>query len=155
MRVIGLIWLRIGIIREPLWMRHWTSGFHKSWSWIYIHKTNPKCYQNGTKNLYQCIDVNNIAKSHWFLELLCQMIYFSNDPFEEKFQFQEITFFFCKNLSHDLIERLTFVVDVVLPLFQSMLPNAFPIWLLSLVTSSNNKNKNIMNVLVFLWFKLC
>ena len=21
--------LRIGIIGEPLWMRHWTSGFHK------------------------------------------------------------------------------------------------------------------------------
>ena len=29
MRVIGLILLRIGIIAEPLWMRHWNSGFHK------------------------------------------------------------------------------------------------------------------------------
>ena len=28
-RGIGLIWLRIEIIGEPLWMRHWSSGFHK------------------------------------------------------------------------------------------------------------------------------
>ena len=34
MRGIGLIRLRIGIIGEPLWMRHWTSGFHKPWSWL-------------------------------------------------------------------------------------------------------------------------
>ena len=32
MRVIGLIRLRIGIIGELLWMRHWTSGFYKPWS---------------------------------------------------------------------------------------------------------------------------
>ena len=32
MRGIGLIGLGIGIIGEPLWMRHWTSGFHKPWS---------------------------------------------------------------------------------------------------------------------------
>ena len=38
MRGIGLIRLRIGIIGEPLWMRHWTSGFHKPWS-IFI-----ECY---------------------------------------------------------------------------------------------------------------
>ena len=31
-RGIGLIWLRIGIIGEPLWIWHWTSGFHKPWS---------------------------------------------------------------------------------------------------------------------------
>ena len=29
---IGLIWLSTGIIWEPLWMWHWTSGFHKPWS---------------------------------------------------------------------------------------------------------------------------
>ena len=34
MRVIGLIRLRIGIIGEPLWMRHWKSGFHKPWSYL-------------------------------------------------------------------------------------------------------------------------
>ena len=28
-REIGLTRLRVGIIWEPLWMRHWTSGFHK------------------------------------------------------------------------------------------------------------------------------
>ena len=28
-RGIGLNWLRIGIIGEPLWMQHWTSGFHQ------------------------------------------------------------------------------------------------------------------------------
>ena len=32
MRGIGLIRLRIWIIGEPLWMRHWTSGIHKPWS---------------------------------------------------------------------------------------------------------------------------
>jgi len=26
-----VIRLSIGIIGEPLWMRHWTSGFHKAW----------------------------------------------------------------------------------------------------------------------------
>jgi hypothetical protein len=31
-RRIGLIQLRIGIIGEPSWMLHWTSGFHKPWS---------------------------------------------------------------------------------------------------------------------------
>ena len=30
--MIGLIRLRIGIIGEPLWMLHWTSGFHNPWS---------------------------------------------------------------------------------------------------------------------------
>ena len=29
---IELIRHRIGIAGEPLWMRHWTSGFHKPWS---------------------------------------------------------------------------------------------------------------------------
>ena len=28
---IGLIRFRIGLIGEPLWMRHWTSGSHKPW----------------------------------------------------------------------------------------------------------------------------
>ena len=32
MRRIGLILLRIGIIEEPLWMRHWTSEFPKPWN---------------------------------------------------------------------------------------------------------------------------
>ena len=33
---IGLIRLRIGITGEPLWMRHWASGFHKPWvsEWV-------------------------------------------------------------------------------------------------------------------------
>ena len=31
-RGIGLIRLRIGIIGELFWMRHWTSGFRKSWT---------------------------------------------------------------------------------------------------------------------------
>ena len=30
-RGIRLIWLRIGMIGEPLWMQHWTSGFYKPW----------------------------------------------------------------------------------------------------------------------------
>ena len=34
MRGIGLIRLRIGIMGESLWMRHWTSGFHKPWSYL-------------------------------------------------------------------------------------------------------------------------
>ena len=29
--VFGLIRLRIGVFRDSLWMRHWTSGFHKLW----------------------------------------------------------------------------------------------------------------------------
>ena len=31
LRGIGLIRLRVGIIGGPLWMRHWTSGFHNPW----------------------------------------------------------------------------------------------------------------------------
>ena len=30
----GIIWLRIGIIGEPLWKRHWTFGFHRPWSYL-------------------------------------------------------------------------------------------------------------------------
>ena len=30
----GFIQLRIGIIGQPLWMWHWTFGFHKLWSQI-------------------------------------------------------------------------------------------------------------------------
>ena len=33
---IGLIRLRMWIIGEPLWMRHWSSGFHEPWSCICI-----------------------------------------------------------------------------------------------------------------------
>ena len=36
MRGIGLIRLRIGIIEEPLWTRHWTYRFHKPWSGVNI-----------------------------------------------------------------------------------------------------------------------
>ena len=35
---VGLIRLRIGIIGEPLRMQHWTSGFHKRWSWSEVKK---------------------------------------------------------------------------------------------------------------------
>ena len=31
-KCIKLIGLRLGIIGESLWMRHWTSSFHKLWS---------------------------------------------------------------------------------------------------------------------------
>ena len=29
-----VIWLRIGITGEPLWILHWTTGFHKPWTWL-------------------------------------------------------------------------------------------------------------------------
>ena len=32
-RGLGLVWLKMGIIREPLWMQHWTSRSHKLWIW--------------------------------------------------------------------------------------------------------------------------
>ena len=32
LRGIGLIWLKTGIIGEPLRIWHWTSRFHKAWS---------------------------------------------------------------------------------------------------------------------------
>ena len=32
MQGIGLIWLKMGIIRNPLCMRYWNSVFHKRWS---------------------------------------------------------------------------------------------------------------------------
>ena len=35
-RMDGLICLRIGIIGEPLRIRHWTSGFHKPWIYLVV-----------------------------------------------------------------------------------------------------------------------
>ena len=54
MREIGLIRLRIGIIWVPLWIRHWTSGFHKplslvNYSFLQLFWTRHQLSQIGPK----------------------------------------------------------------------------------------------------------
>ena len=40
----GLIWLKIGVIGEPLWIQHWTSGFHKPRQMSLLGIALPLCF---------------------------------------------------------------------------------------------------------------
>ena len=57
MRGIELIRLRIGIIGEPLWIRHWTSGFHRPWSELVSENSNLKLKLH--RPFFKCSDNGN------------------------------------------------------------------------------------------------
>ena len=96
-RGTGLIRLWIGVIGEPLWMRHWTSGFHKTLSylvnqWIHGHRYGVHLVSLGLHHFYSR---NYPTFFHPFLR--CPW-YFSFSGWSKSILFSIIQFSFFFNL---------------------------------------------------------
>ena len=72
-REIGLIRLRIGVIRETLYKQHWTLGFHKSWIYVslslvyYMFRWTYNC------KLFWLMKVNKSHLDEQLSELKCAL----------------------------------------------------------------------------------
>ena len=68
-RGIQLTRLRIGIIGEPLWMLHWASGFHKTWSsWLYssmkwMFTSRPQAHSQNTQKYIRSVQLQRVVST--------------------------------------------------------------------------------------------
>ena len=67
-----LIRLKTGIVEEALWMRHWTSGLHKPWSYLVWNQciTSPIGKNLGTIDLWRQFRKTKPKQQDWGIVML-------------------------------------------------------------------------------------